>query len=194
MVFVVIYDNYVYLRISLFTALYVKNVSGTPVQRVSFYSIDPQLKSSDWVTLVDQEDVEEITDNEKIVLIDCVKSPLLNSLAAISSDKLFVVAVLCVCRDVTEKELRMSTEELMSEVYPPILFLLEKNTDVIELKQLLLLNPREVECCIRAGESDLFSPLDPNAIRKQSDESGFTTGLFIYFESCVRRLILLYRL
>ena len=193
MVFVVIYDSYVYLRISLFTALYVKNVSGTSVQRVSFYSIDPQLKSSEWFTLVDLEDVGEITDTEKMVLIDCVKSPLLNSLAALSSDKL-VVAVLCVCRDVTEKELRMSREELMSEVYPPILFLLDKNTDVIELKQLLLLNPREVECCIRAGESDLFSPLDPNAIRKQSNESGFTTGLFIYFESCVRSLILLYRL
>ena len=168
MVFVVIYDSYVYLRISLFTALRVKNVSETSVQRVNFYSIDSQLKCSEWVTLVDLEDVGEITDTEKMVLIDCVKYPLLNSLAALSSDKL-VVAVLCVCRDVTEKELRMSREELMSEVYPPILFLLDKNTDVIELKQLLLLNPREVECCIRAGESDLFSPVEPNAIRKQSN-------------------------
>ena len=34
MVFVVIYDSYVYLRISLFTALRVKNVSETSVQRV----------------------------------------------------------------------------------------------------------------------------------------------------------------
>ena len=192
MVFVAIYDNYVYLRISLFTALYVKNVSGSSVQRVSFYSIDPQLKCPEWFTLVDLEDVEEIIDT-KMVLIDWVKSPLLNSLAALSSDRL-VVAVLCVCRDVTEKELKMSIEELKSEDYPPILFLLEKNTDVIELKQLLLLNPREVECCIRAGQSDVISPLDPNVSHKQSNESGFTTGLFIYFESCVRRLILLYRL
>ena len=110
-----------------------------------------------------------------MVLIDCVKSPLLNSLAAISSDRL-VVAVLCVCRVVTEKQLRMSTEELKSKDYPPILFLIEKNTAVIELKQLFLLNPREVECCIRAGESDVISPLDPNAIRKLSNESGFFTG------------------
>ena len=169
------------------------SASESSVQRVSFYSIDSQLKCPEWITLVDLEDVGEITDMEKMVLIDCVKSPLLNSLAAISSDRL-VVAVLCVCRDVIEKELRMSREELVSEVYPPILFLLEKNTAVIELKQLLLLNPREVECCIREGQPDVISPLDPIAIRNQSNESGFTTGLFIYFESCVRRLILLYRL
>ena len=153
-----------------------RNISGTSVQRVSFYSVNPQLKSSDWITLVDLDDVGEITDTEKMVLIDCVKLPLLNSLAALSSDKL-VVAVLCICRDVTEKELRMSPQELMSEDYPPILFLLEKNTDVVELKQLLLLNPFEVECSIRTDQSDvLFSPLDPHAIHKRSNESGFTTG------------------
>ena len=153
-----------------------RNISKTSVQRVSFYSIDQQLKSLDWVTLVDLDDVDEITDTEKMVLIDCVKLPLLNSLAVLSSDKL-VVAVLCVCRDVTEKELRMSTEDLMSEDYPPILILLEKNTDVVELKQLLLLNPREVECSIHEDQSDvLLSPLDPHAVRKSSNEYGFTTG------------------
>ena len=165
-----------FVKYLLFTALFVRNFSGTSVQCVSFFSIAEQLKSLDWVTLVDLDDIDEITDTEKMVLIDCVKLPLLNSLAALSSDKL-VVAVLCVCRDVTEKELRMSTEKLMSEDYPLILFLLEKNTDVVELKQLLLLNPREVECSIHEDQSDvLLSPLDPNAIHKPSIEYGFTTG------------------
>ena len=65
----------------------------------------------------------------------------------------------------------------MSEDCPPILFLLEKKTYVVELKQLLLFNPREVECSIREDQSDvLLSPLDPNAIHKPSNEYGFTTG------------------
>ena len=153
-----------------------RNISGPSVQRVSFYSIAEHLRSLNWVTLVDLDDVDEITDREKMVLIDCVKLPLLNSLAALSSDKL-VVAVLCVCRDVTEKELRMSTDELsMSEDYPLILFLLEKNTDVVELKQLLLFNPHEVECSIYEDQSDVLSPLDPNAVHEPSNEYGFTTG------------------
>ena len=150
------------------------------VSRVSFHSLQQQISAPEWVTLVDMEDAEELSDTEKMVLLDCTKAPLLNSLApllnflaSLSNDAL-VVAVLCVCREVTEQELKMSSEELNSGEYPLILFLQDKSTDVAELKQLLLLNPYEVECSI--SQEQTLSPMLQEPPRKVSSESTYYTG------------------
>ena len=147
--------------------------SGSSVSRVNFHSLQQQISAPEWVTLIDMEDSEELSDTEKMVLLDCTKAPLLNSLASLSNDAL-VVAVLCVCREVTEQELKMSSEELNSGKYPLILFLQDKATDVAELKQLLLLNPQEVECSI--SQEQTLSPMLQEPPRKVSSESTFYTG------------------
>ncbi|KAI6653840.1 hypothetical protein LOD99_3342 [Oopsacas minuta] len=151
--------------------LLVRHTSGSTAHRVSFYSLQQQLVISEWVTLVDIDNVRDLSDIEKMVLLDCNKLPLLNSLAVLSSDKL-IVAVLCVCREVTETELKISADELLSGEHPPVLFLLEKTTDVMELKQLLLLNPLEVECSV--SEDIAGSDLGPG--HKNSNESNFPSS------------------
>ena len=142
-------------------------MTGSSVSRVNFHSLQQQITAPEWVTLIDMEDLEELSDTEKMVLLDCTKAPLVNSLASLSNDAL-VVAVLCVCREVTEQELLNSGE------YPLILFLQDKATDVAELKQLLLLNPYEVECSI--SQEQTLSPLFKETASKESSESTFDTG------------------
>ena len=148
-------------------------MTGSSVSRVNFHSLQQQISAPEWVTLIDMEDSEELSDTEKMVLLDCTKAPLLNSLASLSNDAL-VVAVLCVCREVTEQELKISPEELNSGEYPFILFLQDKATDVAELKQLLLLNPQEVECSI--SQEQTLSPMLQETASKESSESTFDTG------------------
>ena len=159
----------------LFTALQVKLTSGSSLIRVNFHSLQNQFNAPEWVTLIDMDDAEELSDTEKMILLDCTKVPLLNSLAALSSDSL-VVAVLCVCREVTEQELKISPEDIRTGQYPPILFLQYKATDVAELKELLLLNPQEVECSIRQEQTT--SPILQEPARKGSTptEYSFNTG------------------
>ena len=148
--------------------------SASSVNRVKFHSIQKQFNAPEWVTLIDLEDAEEHSDTEKMILLDCTKTPLLNSLAILTNDST-LVAVLCVCREVTEQELKISADELMSGEYPPILFLLDKATDVTELKQLLLLNPQEVECSV-CEEQTLSPILLQDSARKVSAESSYNTG------------------
>ena len=123
-----------------------RSTSGSSIIPVNFQSIRQLTNATEWAPLVDMEDAEELRDTEKMVLLDCTESPLLNSLTSLSKDNL-VLAVLCVCREVTDRELKLSPEELSSGKYPLILFVQDKATEVDELKQLLLLNPQEVECC-----------------------------------------------
>ncbi|KAI6653870.1 hypothetical protein LOD99_3372 [Oopsacas minuta] len=60
--------------------LLVRHTSGSTAHRVSFYSLQQQLVISEWVTLVDIDNVRDLSDIEKMVLLDCNKLPLLNSL------------------------------------------------------------------------------------------------------------------
>ena len=147
-----------------FSGLLVRLTSASSVNRVNFHSIQKQFNAPEWVTLIDLEDAEEHSDTDKIILLDCTKTPLLNSLAILTNDST-LVAVLCVCIEVTEQELKISAEELMSGQYPPILFLQDKATDVAELKQLLLLNPQEVECSICEEQTPFLIPLQDSACK-----------------------------
>ena len=148
--------------------------SASSVNRVNFHSIQEQFNAPKWVTLIDLEDAEEHSDTDKIILLDCTKTPLLNSLATLTNDST-LVAVLCVCKEVTEQELKISAEELMSGQYPPILFLQDKAADVAELKQLLLLNPQEVESSICEEQTPFPIPLQDSACNV-SFESSFKTS------------------
>ena len=125
-----------------------------------------------------------------MVLADCTKVNVLDILSTIPPDK-FVVAVLCLCRDVIVKELRLSPDQFMLEDYPPVLFLLEKNNDVVALRQLLILNPLEVECSVR---EDLHSPMTCFLDTKVKTTLGTSTGklymitqsTYLYTISCQR--------
>ena len=130
---------------------------------MSFYSLKQQLVIPGWVLLIELEDIESLDDTEKMVLVDCTKFNVLNTLATIPTSKL-VVAVVCVCSDVIVKELKVSPDQFMLEDYPPVLFLLEKNNEVVALRQMLLLNPLEIECSIREDQhSPMTSSLDSEA-------------------------------
>ena len=127
------------------------------------------------------DDAVELSDTEKIILLDCTKVPLLNSLAALSSDSL-VVAVLCVCREVTEQELKISPEDIRTGHYPLILFLQDKATDVAELKEQLLLNPFEVECSIRQEQTTSPILVRDSICLLSFDNSYDNTGIFPLFK------------
>ena len=144
-----------------FLALLVKQTSCGKIQRVSFYSLKQQLVIQDWILLTELEDIESLDDTEKMVLVDCTKVNTLNALASIPMSDKLVEAVLCVCKEVTIKELKMSPDQFMLEDYPPVLFLLEKNNDVVALRHMLLLNPLEVECSICENlDSSMTSSFD----------------------------------
>ena len=159
----------------------VRLTSDSSVHHVNFLSNQNQINLTQWVALVDMEDLEDFVEIEKMVLLDSTNLSLLDSLTILISDN-FIVAVLCMCGSVTEKELKISVGELMSGGYPPILFLQDKNKDVVKLKQMLLLNPGEVECSISANTiSSKALPEDLFPVCNISTDAGLNMGEKIFF-------------
>ena len=178
--FVLYYIDFCFVLI-IPIGLLIRLTSGSSTHQVNFYSTQNKFNLAQWVPLIDMEDLEDFTDEEKMVLLDRTNISLLDSLTILLSNN-FIVAVLCVCRSVTEKELNISADELTSGGYPPILFLLDKTDDVVKLIQMLILNPREVECSISADQVALkVLPKELSSMCTISTDPAINIGQRMFF-------------